>query len=275
MKILRRYKFDWFVCLFFVYLAVKAVFFDSLINVVIPPDYNYHVGVSKIYKNNPKIIFFWNKGDVKISCDDLVRYNPPVSTSPFLYHSIVGKVWFLTGSLKITSLIQTIFGLLTVFYVYLLARMISERKIVTYLAMVIAGSLPMFSYEINYLTYDNLVNLAGAASIYYLMIYWKKRKISDLVKLFIFLFVGSLTKITFGPLLIIILFLLAILVNKSIFKVIKNFFGFLFKKKNFWLTFVFLFFLGLTLAFYGRNLIKYRALFPKYSYYLERDCLPK
>jgi hypothetical protein len=54
--------------------------------------------------------------------------------------------------------------------------------------------------------------------------------------------------------------------------VFKEAIKFLVDKKNWCLTLIFLFFLGLTTLFYGRNLIKYQSLFPKYGYDLERDC---
>lgn len=262
----------WFVFVFFSFLIVKNIFYNYIFDIAKSPDIDYHVGVANVYKNNPKILFFWNPEKVKIKCRDPVKYNPRVATSPFLYHSIIGKIWFLTNSLRITALIQSIFGLMSIYFVYLLAKLISQNRMVSYLALVIAGTIPMFSYQINYINYDNLVNLAGIGSIYFLIKYWKEKEIKNLVVLFIFLFIGSLSKITFGPLLIIILIFLIFIINKNIFKVIKDFILFLFKKNNWLICLMFGFFLITTVLFYGRNIVKYKTIIPKYSYKLERSC---
>lgn len=234
---------------------------NSLYNIAVQPDKDYHVGVARVYKKNPWKIFFWKANDVKIECDDPVKYNPPVSTSPFLYHSIVGKIWFVTRSLRITSLIQTIFGLLTVFYIFRLAQLLTDDKWVHIFALVIITNIPMFTYMINYLSYDNLVNLAATASIYYLASFIKFRNVNDFLSSVSFVLVGLLTKIAFGPLAVLIFVIL--------------FFAFWGKKhyKFKWVNVVSLWVLIVIFGlFYARNYFNYKTLLPKINLSIERDC---
>ncbi len=265
-------KIDFFILFFFLFLLVKSLFYNYIYDIAVWPDKDYHLAVTNLYRKNPTKIFFWNPEDVKIECSDSIKYNPRVASSPFLYYSLVGKIWFLAGSLRLTCFIQTFLGLLSIYYVYLLALLISRSKLVGYLSLVIIGNLPMFFYQINYISYDNLVNLAGVASIFYFIKYLSKSEIKDFVCLLIFLMIGALSKITFGPLLVIITVLFLIFKWKKFFEIIKDFFVFIFSKKNWALSLVFLFLFTLTLLFYGRNICKYKSLFPKYSYSLERDC---
>ncbi|MDD2224795.1 MAG: glycosyltransferase family 39 protein [Candidatus Shapirobacteria bacterium] len=255
-----------------VFLIYKSIFFNSIISRVKQPDYDYHSAVLKIYKENPKVLFFRDRLKMQLGCDDPIIYNPPVSTSPFLYYSVVGKVWYLTNSLKITALIQSVFGIAAIFYVYFLALIVTKSRIVSFFSAIIMSSIPMFSYQINYVSYDNLVNLASIASIFYLMAFINKLKIKDLFMLFIFLLIGILTKFSFGPLMVVILTILILFLFKN-FKFIKNdIFKFIFNVKNIHYILVLLFFAGLFVSFYGRNLILYKSLMPAYSYNFEHRC---
>lgn len=265
-------KIDFFLLFFFLFLLVKSLFYNYIYDIAVWPDKDYHLAVSGIYKENPMKIFFWNPEDVQIECSDPVKYNPRVASSPFLYHSLVGKIWFLTGSLRLTCFIQTFLGLLTIYYVYFLALFVSKSKWVAYLSLVIIGNLPMFFYQINYISYDNLVNLAGVASIFYFIKYLNNGKIRNFICLLIFLMLGSLSKITFGPLLVIIFGFLLVFKGNKLILIIKDLISFVFDKRNWLLSFILLLLLALNLLFYGRNIVKYDSFFPKYSYELERDC---
>lgn len=89
----------------------------------------------------------------------------------------------------------------------------------------------MFSYLINFLSYDNLANLASTLSIYYLLNYMKKRDIEDVFKLLLWICIGCLTKFTFGPLLVLILLVFIFNEKKRVKEILKDTKAFLFKKK--------------------------------------------
>lgn len=256
-----------------VYLVYKSIFFNSIIPRVKQPDYDYHLAVLKKYKENPKVIFFWDRTKLLLGCDDPITYNPPISTSPFLYHSVVGKIWYLTDSIQFTSMLQTGFGLFAIFYVYFLALLVTKSRIISFFSVIIMSSIPMFSYQINYVSYDNLVNFASIASIYYLVLFIEKSKIKDLFVLLIYLFIGILTKFSFGPLMVIILFILITYILKN-FKFIKNeILKFIIKTKNLPYVLILIFLVGLFFTFYGRNIYLYKSLMPGYSYNFEHRCI--
>lgn len=259
------------VIIIFILLILRSIFFNSIIQIVDSPDLKYHVAVTRVYKEKPHVIFFWNSSNVKIPINDPVKYNPPVSTSPFLYHSIVGKTWFLFDILRFSdpyksaSLVQTIFGLLTIYFIYKIVCVVTKDKFTRIFALILASNIPMFSYQINYFSYDNLANLACTASIYYLFSYVKNKKIRDFILLLIFIMIASLSKIAVGPFLVIILLFLLIYSLIRVRTIIKDFYNFVLNKKNVYITLSFLITLILFLLFYGRNIVKYKAIFPPYS----------
>ena len=270
----------WPVILIFLLLIARVFFYNSLLPVAQTPDYDYHNAVAKIYKNNPSIIFFWDKKDVKIACNDPVIYRPPVSTSPFLYHSLVGKVWYIFEALgfknafALTSLVQSVLGLLTVWYIYKLATLITRDKWVHYLVLFIAAMLPMFGFIINYISYDNLVNLAGAASIFYLFAYLKNNKIKDGLFFAIFTLVGMLTKLAFGPLFVVLWIIMMLHSSKRLKQIIGEVKRYAGKRVNLIPITVFLILAALFVVFYGRNVVKYGSYSPRVGRNEERTCPP-
>ena len=259
------------VIVIFIFLVLRSIFFNSIIKIIDSPDLKYHVAVARVYKEKPRVIFFWNPSNVKILTNDPVIYNPPVSTSPFLYHSIVGKTWFLFETLRFSdpyksaSLVQTIFGLLTIFFIYKIACVVTKDKFTRIFALIFASSIPMFGYQINYFSYDNLANLACTASIYFFLNYVKNKKIRDFILLLIFMMIAALSKMAAGPFLVIISAFLLIYLFIRAKTIIKDFYKFVLNKKNIYITLSFLITLILFLLFYGRNIVRYKAIFPPYS----------
>ena len=259
------------VIIIFILLILRSIFFNSIIEIIDSPDLTYHVAVTRIYKEKPHVIFFWNPSNVKIPADDPVKYNPPVSTSPFLYYSIVGKTWFLFDFLRLSdpyksaSLVQTIFGLLTIYYIYKIACVVTKDKLTRIFALIFASNISMFSYQINYFSYDNLANLACTASIYYFLNYVKNKQIRHFILLLIFMMIAALSKQAVGPFLAIISVFLLIYSFIRVKTIIKDFYNFVLNKKNIYITLSFLITLILFLLFYGRNIIKYKAIFPPYG----------
>lgn len=263
------------VIIIFILLILRSIFFNSIIKIIDSPDLKYHVAVARIYKERPHVIFFWNSSNVNIPADDPVKYNPPVSTSPFLYHSIVGKTWFLFELLRFSdpyksaSLVQTIFGLLTIYFIYKIACVVTKDKYTRIFALIVASNIPMFSYQINYFSYDNLANLACTVSMYYLFSYVKNKKIRHFILLLIFMMIAALSKKATGPFLVIISVFLLFYFLKRSKTIIKDFYNFVSNKKNIYITLSFLITIILFLLFYGRNIVKYKAIFPPYSQILQ------
>lgn len=279
MDVLKSSKF--WLGIVFAYLVLRLVIYISIINQAAWPDYDYHLAVLKIYKTRPQTVFFWQPKDVGISCFDRNYYNPPVSTEPFLYYSIVGKIWFLFekffhhNALMFTAFLQGFFGLLTIYYGFQLVKLVTSNKLVRILTLATLSTLPMFGFVMAYPSYDNLVNLFSAMSIYYLVKFVVSKKIPDAIIFFTVFCLGSLSKITYLPLglILLLIFLLNLLLNQNL--LFKNFFVFLKTKKNYWLLGMALVSFSLMFVFYGRNIFYYGTYRPVYDKYSERNCSDK
>ncbi len=267
-KFIDFFKQNWWILIIFALLVARNLFYNSIINIVHSPDLGYHIFLSDIYRQNPKTIFFWNVDDIQIGCHNNKSIDSRVLLNPFLYHSVIGKIWFLTEKLgegsayQITSLIQSIFGLLTIFYVYLLAKLITKNKLIHLLSVIIIANLPMFSFISNYLSYDNLINLLSIMSIYYFFKYLKEKNPKNLILLGIFMMLGGLTKIAFGPLILILLFLLLINKKFNLTFLVKDFIAGFKNKKNLITVSFFILISVLFISFYGRNLLLFNKILP-------------
>lgn len=262
-------------------LVLKSFFFNRIIDIAIPPDIDYHKAVSNIYRKNPYVIFFWQRKNVNIDCQDNTIYSPAISTSPFLYHSLIGKIEFLVEKISpqnyypITSWIQTWLGIINIIVVYYLILLINNNKFAAYIGLIIIGFLPMYSYQINYLSYDNLINLAGTLSIYYLIKYTKSHNTTIAIYFWIWIFIGMLSKITFAPLALILFILYLYEIKLRVIEEIKKIIKY-HLTPNFCLNKIFFTcFLALNIIFFARNIFYYHQVYPDYKFEYERNCIIK
>lgn len=262
-------KFLFLVLLFLFYFLAKSVFFNQIIYLTHSPDLGYHQSLIELFAKNSKL-FFLDESKI-IDRDVFTRSDTTlISTELFLYHSLVGRLWSLISNFNgdtyaIVSFIQTIFGFLTLFFAYKLSFLLTRKKYFSLFCAFAVGSIPMFSFLINYLSYDNLVNFISAASIYYLVKFLKSRDFSDLNLLFIYLLAGSITKISYGPLALIIVLILLISSFKERKKYLSDLINYVRLKKYFGRKVLFLFFFVIVSLFYGRNIFVYKSVFPTAS----------
>lgn len=262
-----------FLILTILLIVLQVVFYFLISDIVYPPDYDFHSYITTLFKNNPLTIFFLNFDNLKL-CSILKSSEVGlVVTSPNFYANIMGKLLFLVDlilknenlSLNIVELLQTSFGLLNIYYIYKISGFVFKEKLPRIFVVFILINIQMFSYLINYLTYDNLVNLASSASIFYLLNYFKKRDIKDLILLGIFLSIGTLTKYTFGVLLVMIVIVLLFHERSRLKSLIKDLGSYIFKSKNLILKFALFVLISLNIFFYAHNVIVNKTLIPSSS----------
>jgi hypothetical protein len=251
-------------------IIVQTIFYFLISDIVLSPDYDYHYYLATLFRDNPLTVFFFNLEGLDL-CSFLSGSRVGlVMTGPNIYGNITGKLLFLINllisneslSLNIVSLLQTSFGLLNIYYIYKISGFVFKKKLPRVFVIFILTNIQMFSYLMNYLTYDNLVNLASSASIYYLLNYLKEKDIKNVFLLGIFLCIGILTKYTFGVLLVMIILVLLFHARLRIKEFIKDINKFIFNKKNLFLKLILFVLISLNIFFYAHNIIVNKTLIP-------------
>lgn len=249
----------------------KVVFYFQIFDIVHPPDSGYHNYVLGVFKDYPFTLFLFGKEKLDIICSSFAYTRTGLMiTSSTLYGAFTGSVAFLldwllnneTLSLKLTNLVQTSFGLLNIYFVYKLSGFVLKDRIPRIFVILILANIQMFSYLMNFLSYDNLTNLASTASIYYLTKYIKEKGVRELFLLFIFLCIGILTKYTFAVLFVLIVIFLFVVSRKRIRRILLDIKDYILKKENIVFTLLTVFFLFITLFFHIKLFISYDTVIP-------------
>jgi hypothetical protein len=260
--------------LFLVLTAFSIIFFFYIRDISHPPDYGYHSVMAILFRENPFSIFIFNMGRLVDICDNFeIARISPVITTPNLYANITGKLLLLTGffvsnealSLRIVELLQVSFGLFNIYYIYKTSGFVFKKRFPRIITILLVSNIQMFSYLMSHLNYDQLVNLASTLSIYYLLSYIKERNIKDILKLIIWICIGSLTKFTYGPLLVLLLLILTFNERGRFRDMFLDTKEFVLKRKNLVLTLITSCFFLLTAIFYGNNIINYKTILPSRS----------
>lgn len=255
-------------------IIAKVIFYFYIIDIVHAPDYGHHHYVLNIYKDFPSSVFLFAKEKLDIVCSSFSASRTGLTiTSPNLYGLITGKVFFLLDlflkngdlSLKLTNLLQTSFGLLNIFFVYKISGFIFKNKIPRIFVILLLANIQMFSYLMNFLSYDNLTNLASTASIYYLLKYFKDRNIRDIFILTMFVCIGVLAKYTSAVLFVLLGLVFLYCERKNVKEVFKQTFSFVRNKKNILYVIGASVLVFATSFFYAKNYLTFGTLLPSGS----------
>ncbi len=188
---------------------------------------------------------------------------------PSLYYILAGKFlllnFFSFSDIFMARLFSVVLGCLTVFYGWRFIKLLSPKPLVHLLFLFMLTNTLMFSFLSAAVTYDSLVNLLAAASIYYMTCYFQRRDGRSLLCLLISLALATLTKVTMLP------FAFAIVVGVLIhgawtWKQGQTRLGeyrsaFANTPKSLFVCVALL--LGLNALLYGNNLIRYGHLVPR------------
>jgi hypothetical protein len=240
------------------YFIIRLIYFATHINPAIPPDEVAHMGISMAYsrvlsipQNGPETYEF-----------GLVTHQP------FLYYWVMGKFVHLNvfsmDNLIFLRFINGILGVITAIYALKWAKLFTANKLVHILTVIIITNTLMATGMFASVSYDNLANLFGAMSIYYMSLFFDKRRINILAMFLICLFAGCLSKITFLPLALILIVILLARERRSLKNLPEHLMG-IFKplctlRLVLWLfTVVLLVFNGIL---YGGNLLTFHSLNP-------------
>ena len=261
----RRAK--WIVGALLVYFGLRLVYFATSIGPFVPPDEVTHFGLSRIFS---KVL--------------LLPSNTPetyehglVTNIPWLYYWLMGKLlplnFFGISDLVFLRLANIPFAFGTVYYASRTLQLLTSDRLARLLLRVAMTNTLMFSFLSAAVSYDNLLNLAAAAAIYYLLAFFKERSGSLLALSLICQLVGSLVKVTFLPLLL----LLGVLLLMHEFRHLRSLPGAIlpwFKsagRRGTALACAVAVLLVLNLQLYGGNYLRYGSLNPDMQTVLSRE----
>lgn len=255
-------------CIIFVFILMwftfQAVYFAVTIPYGIPPDEIYHYTKIKKYSET-KGLYLENTPK---------EYHLGNFKNSFFYHLLIGKLLklnpFKMPNLLFIRLVSVIFGIITIIFAYLTIRECIQNRIIQITILIVLTNLLMYAFLFGSASYDNLVNLLSAVSFYGIIKFQKTFQRKYLFYLLLTLLVGTLTKITYFPLALIELVIVAVLIvnNKA------NIGSLLTPPVKFPEVLISIFLallIVINIYHFGSNLVKYHTLEPELSQVHQND----
>jgi len=194
----------WASVILLAYFGARLVFFALNISSFIPPDEVTHAGICKVFS---KVILLPDNSPASYEFG-------LVTNTPWLYYWAMGKLLHLNlfgvSDLVFLRLLNIPLAFGTVWYALRLLRLLTDNRLAQLLLIVVITNTPMFSLLSASVSYDNLANLLAAMAIYYEFAFFKKRSGDLLAASLLCQMAGSLTKITFLPLILVLNVLLVL-----------------------------------------------------------------
>ncbi|MBT6068518.1 DUF2142 domain-containing protein [Candidatus Peregrinibacteria bacterium] len=272
IKFLKKHYFWLIIFALASYFLLKASYFVLHVKFGIPPDEGEHY---------QQIMNYFNSSSFFLSHENLDATYGTLNQSRFFYHMFMGKLlhlnffgienyMFLRGLNVVFSL-----GYLVMFY-KLLKLFFKEKKWLILTTFAIQTNIIMFTFLSASINYDNLVNLLAIGSIYFVLKHIQSGEIKSLLIAGICVCLGMLTKISFGPLMVILFLILVVHHRKDAMIFFKAIIVFIKKKKRNHIIILGLFIatLSANVILYSSNYVQYDAFFPKcHQMYSMEECL--
>ena len=186
------------IVIFLMYFLLRLLFFAAILPPNAPPDEQTHVGIIQIYSK----VFFLPENSSQTYEYGLV------TNTPFLYYWIMGKALSLNilniSDVLFLRLLNIPLAFATIFFIVSTLHLLTTDRITKILLVIMLTNTLMFSVLSASVSYDNLTNLLSAMSIYFFLAFLKYRNVNMLAATFLCQLAGSLTKITFLPLILIL-----------------------------------------------------------------------
>jgi len=194
----------WSTIFFLAYFGLRLVYFALNISSFAPPDEVTHAGVCKVFST----VFLFPRNTPESYQFGLV------TNAPWLYYWIMGKLlhlnFFGLPDLAFLRLMNIPIAFATVFFVRRTLQLLTRNRLADLLLVIVLTNTSMFSLLSASVSYDNLTNLLGATSIYYLLAFFKNRSANLLAATLLCQMAGALTKSTFLPLAFVLELLLLV-----------------------------------------------------------------
>ena len=188
----------WIMATLLVYFGARLLFFAVAISSHVPPDEVTHFGVCTVFS---KVLL------LPENSPDSYQYGL-VTHIPWLYYWVMGKLLVLNifpvSDLVFLRILNIPIAFATVYYARRLVLLLTEDRLTELLVVVAMTNTLMFSFLSASVSYDNFATLFATMAIFYLFAFFRERSGNSLALLLLALLAGSLTKITFLPLAVIL-----------------------------------------------------------------------
>lgn len=240
----------------FSWYIFQLFFFAVKIGPGISPDEVYHLGVSKLYSDFS--VFFI------ADTPNTYQYGP-ISTAPYLYHLLMGKLllfnFFNLTPLLFLRLINILISIFSVYVTLLFVKEFTKNVWIQIIVILVQTNILMFVFISSMISYDTLINLVSVLSFLFLIRFLKSYSRTYLLLLFITMAIGPLIKITYAPLVLIQILILLVhfkelLLNREKFLTKRI------SKIEICLLIFCLFFIILNFKLYGGNILNYHQILP-------------
>jgi len=186
------------------YFFVRILFFAIHISPLVPPDEIDHFGICRIFAESWPLL----------PQDSPASYQyGPITNIPYLYYYMMGfflKLNFLDlNQLVYLRMINALMASLFVFYAHRWLRLLTPNRVVLTLFLVMLTNTPMLGFIGASVNYDNLLNLMAVMSLYYLHAFLTSHQWRMLFLFGLCILAGNMIKITFLPLGLIFVAILA------------------------------------------------------------------
>lgn len=241
-----------------VYFGARLVFLALSLSSFVPPDEVTHAGLCKVFSQTALM---------PVNSPETYQFGL-VTNIPWLYYGIMGKLLqvnlFGLSDLVFLRLLNIPLAFGTVWYAVRLLRLFTDDRLTLLLLMVVLTNTPMFSVLSASASYDNMANLLAAMAVYFQFAFFRKRSGGLLVASLICQLAGSLTKITFLPLVLALNILLVLHEwhNLGSFPAgVRQYFRTSARRASLAVALL-LIFAGLNLQLYGGNYLRYGVINP-------------
>jgi hypothetical protein len=257
----------WLVGLAALYYLIRLLYFALAIAQGIPPDEETHLGIIELYSKTPLFIQ---------DSPDSYRFGL-VTRVPWLYHFAMGKLLALNifgiESYLYLRLWNVVVALLTLLVAYRLAALLTDNRLVRLLFLVMATNTLMWTFLSASVSYDNLVNLLAVLGVYLLIAFFLSNRPDTLLAFLLVILLGTLTKLTFLPLALILLAVLGFERRQSLAadgrRLMELLRG---RQPQAWVVVTLALLAAVaTLALYGQNLVRYGRVNPSCGQVLNLD----
>jgi hypothetical protein len=257
----------WITRALIVYFIARLSYFAITIRPNIPPDEITHVGVIQLYASAPVFI-----EDTPSS----YQYGL-VTRNPYLYYFLLGKLlklnFLAANPYLILRICNIVLAALTIFISLRLAMLLTQNSLVRVLFILMLTNTPMLAFLFASVSYDNLANLLAALSLYSLFSFFQTKNSISLWCFLVFTLSGTLTKISFLPLGLILFLIYLYERRRLITSDFKNLLSSALSGggRSIFLTTLAVALLGANFQLYGANLYYYGNLVPACDQVLTTD----
>jgi len=247
---------NWASGILLAYFGARLVFFALNISSFVPPDEITHAGLCKVFS---KIFLLPDNSPVTYEFG-------LVTNIPWLYYWALGKLlhlnFFGISDLVFLRLLNIPLAFGTVFFARRTLLLLTHNRLAQLLLLVTMTNTAMFSLLSASVSYDNLTNLLAAMAVYYQFAFFKNRSGGLLVASLLCQLIGSLTKITFLPLALVLNVLLLMHERRHLLT-FPAAAAHYFRTRRAWLPLLLLLVVaGLNLQLYAGNYLRYGTLTP-------------